>query len=67
VYAIADSLNKPYSTIRDRPGRAVNDGLGGIYDETRPGASCRLTPEQFKCNRCNRLSRMKEFVKNESS
>jgi len=37
VYAIVDSLNKPYSTTRDWLGRAVNDGLGGTYDETRPG------------------------------
>jgi len=44
VYAIADSLNKPYSTIRDWLGRAVKNGLGGIYDETRSGATCKLTP-----------------------
>ncbi len=48
VYAIAASLNKPYSTIRDWLGRAVRDGLGGIYDETRPGATCKLTPGQME-------------------
>jgi len=47
VYAIADFLNSPYSTIRDWLGRTVRDGLGGIYDETRPGASCKLTLEQL--------------------
>ncbi len=34
--------------IRDWPGRAVRDGLGGIRDETRLGASCKLTPEQLR-------------------
>jgi len=47
-YAIAASLNKPYSTIRDWLGRAVKNGLGGIYDETSPGATCKLTPRQLE-------------------
>ncbi len=26
----------------------MRDGFGGICDETRPGASCKLTPEQLR-------------------
>jgi len=48
VYAIANYLNKPYSTIRDWLGRAVRNGLDGIHDKKNPGATCKLTPGQLE-------------------
>jgi len=37
-----------HATTHDWLGRAVRNGFGGICDETSPGATCKLTPEQLE-------------------
>ena len=47
IRQIGSALEMPYSTIRDWLVRAVQLGLTGRYDESRPGAQCKLNEEQL--------------------
>ena len=45
---IGNSLNKPYSTIRDWLVRAMQLGVNGRYDILNDGAPCKMNPEQIE-------------------